>query len=85
MWVLVMFDLPVLTKVQRRRYARFRKELLNNGFQQLQYSVYARPCPSDENAAVHRQRIEDKVPFEGQVRIIMITNNQFDRMEDFYF
>ena len=84
MWVLVMFDLPVLTKVQRRRYARFRKELLNNGFQQLQYSVYARPCPSDENAAVHRQRIEDKVPFEGQVRIIMFTDKQFERMEVFY-
>jgi CRISPR-associated protein Cas2 len=84
MWVMVMFDLPVLTKEQKRRYARFRKLLLQDGFDQLQYSVYARPCPSEENAAVHRKRIEDKVPVEGQVRILQFTDKQFERMEVFY-
>lgn len=84
MWVLVMFDLPVMTKEQRRRYARFRKDLLKNGFSQLQYSVYARPCPSDENATVHRRRIEDRVPEEGQVRILLFTDKQFERMETFW-
>ncbi|MCC6403225.1 MAG: CRISPR-associated endonuclease Cas2 [Fimbriimonadaceae bacterium] len=84
MWVLVMFDLPVETTEQRRRYARFRKDLLKDGFDRMQYSVYARPCPSDENATVHRKRIEDRVPSEGQVRIIMFTDKQFERMEVFY-
>lgn len=84
MWVMVMFDLPVETQKQRRRYTRFRRNLLQQGFLQLQYSVYARPCPSDENAAVHRMRIEDQIPFEGQVRILMFTDKQFERMEVFH-
>lgn len=84
MWVMVMFDLPVLTKEQRRRYSRFRKSLLHDGFGQMQYSVYVRPCPSDENATVHRKRIEERVPEEGQVSIILFTDKQFERMETFW-
>lgn len=83
MWVMVMFDLPVDTKLARRRYADFRKLLLKDGFLQLQYSVYARPCPTDENASVHRKRVEHAIPVEGQVRIIMFTDKQFERMAVF--
>jgi CRISPR-associated protein Cas2 len=32
MWVFAMFDLPTETPVQRRAYARFRKDLLEDGF-----------------------------------------------------
>ena len=84
MWVMVMFDLPVETKKNRRDYALFRKRLLNNGFLALQYSVYARPCSSDENASSHKNRIEGKLPPEGQVRILTFTDKQFERMEVFY-
>src|SRR5690606_25570553 len=42
MWLFAMFDLPVVTKTDRRNYARFRKKLLEEGFMMLQFSVYAR-------------------------------------------
>ena len=40
MWLYVMFDLPVETKSQRRVAARFRKDLLKDGFTMHQFSVY---------------------------------------------
>lgn len=84
MWVMVMFDLPVGTKEQRRDYAKFRKKLIEHGFWQLQYSVYARPCFSDDTAAAYRARIQPWLPPLGQVRILMFTDKQFGRMEVFY-
>ncbi|HEV2471405.1 MAG TPA: CRISPR-associated endonuclease Cas2 [Chthonomonadales bacterium] len=83
MWVLAMFDLPVATKVEKRNYLRFRSALIDDGFIMLQYSVYARPCPSDENAAVHVRRVELSLPPEGQVRILTLTDMQFARMRIF--
>lgn len=83
MWVIAMFDLPVDTKEHRKRYRQFRDALLNDGFFMLQYSVYARPCPTIENATVHGDRVEDCVPAEGQVRVFTLTELQFARMRLF--
>jgi CRISPR-associated protein Cas2 len=84
MWILVMFDLPVDTRKARRDYARFRKKLLKNGFDMLQYSVYARHCASQENAAVHVKRVENAVPPDGEVRVLTVTDKQFERMRIFW-
>ncbi|MGE3410466.1 MAG: CRISPR-associated endonuclease Cas2 [Pirellulales bacterium] len=84
MWVVTMFDLPVDTKKARRDYAIFRKKLLRDGFTRMQFSVYARHCASEENATVHMQRVEWAVPPDGEVRIITITDKQFERMRVFW-
>ena len=42
MWIFVFFDLPVTTKTERRKATRFRKDLLQDGFSMMQYSVYTR-------------------------------------------
>lgn len=84
MWVLAMFDLPTDSKPARKEYARFRKQLLRDGFRQMQYSVYSRPCPSRENAEVHLGRIEAHLPRDGEVRILVITDKQFERMRIFW-
>lgn len=83
MWVLVMFDLPVMTKAQRKAATGFRNFLLKDGFDMVQYSVYSRPCPSDENAAVHTERVKANLPANGQVRILKFTDKQYGRMECF--
>ena len=41
MWLMVMFDLPTDTPKARRRYRDFRNYLLQDGFDMLQFSVYA--------------------------------------------
>lgn len=81
---MVMFDLPTETKEDRRNYTQFRKKLLENGFWQIQYSVYARPCFTDETAETYEQRIKRWLPPLGQVRILMFTDKQFGRQKVFY-
>ncbi len=84
MWVVTMFDLPVDTKEARRNYADFRRFLLKDGFTRMQFSVYSRHCPSEENATVHVQRVERSLPPDGEVRILTFTDKQFERMRVFF-
>lgn len=84
MWVVVLFDLPVDTAEARRAYTQFRKHLLRDGFGMLQYSVYARHSSSEENAQVHINRVQGCVPDDGEVRILTITDKQFERMRIFW-
>ena len=81
MWVIAMFDLPTDTPLERRAYTRFRKDLLEDGFTMMQYSVYIRHCASIENAKVHAARMARRVPAAGEVRFLTITDKQFGRIE----
>lgn len=83
MWILVMFDLPTDTKAARKRYALFRKQVLQDGFQMFQFSMYLRHCPSRENADVHVKRIKRILLAEGHIGILTVTDKQFSSMEIF--
>lgn len=83
MWILVFFDLPTDTKKERKAAAKFRKDLICDGFSMFQYSIYIRNCPSMENAQVHIRRVKGLLPDYGKVGIISITEKQFDSMELF--
>ncbi|HXE74783.1 MAG TPA: CRISPR-associated endonuclease Cas2 [Candidatus Xenobia bacterium] len=83
MWVLALFDLPVDKPESRREYTRFRKELLDDGFTMMQYSVYQRHCASWENTQVHIQRMGDEVPPRGEVRFLVITDHQYGKILTF--
>lgn len=83
MWVLVFFDLPTDTKKERKAAAKFRKDLICDGFTMFQFSIYIRSCPSMENAQVHTKRVKGYIPDYGKVGIICITEKQFDNMELF--
>jgi len=82
-WLFAMFDLPVTTVEKRRRYARFRKLLLKNGFCKLQFSVYARYYASEESSEPARSIIRAGLPPEGQVRLLMVTDGQFGKQQVF--
>ena len=83
MWVLVFFDLPTETKKERKASARFRKDLLADGFTMFQFSIYLRHCPSAENADVHIRRVKAMLPEYGKIAIMRITDKQFEDMEIF--
>jgi len=83
MWVLVMFDLPTDTKKDRKNYTKFRKDILADGFQMFQFSMYIRHCSSKENAEVHTKRVKSILPAKGHVGIMCITDKQFGMMEIF--
>lgn len=83
MWILVLFDLPVVDKKDRKIAARFRKDIMRNGFSMFQFSIYLRHCPSRENADVHIKRVKRLLPERGHVGILMVTDKQFGSMELF--
>lgn len=84
MWVLVFFDLPTDTKTDRKHAAKFRKNLLEDGFVMFQFSIYMRHCPSAENADVHLRRVKSFLPDRGNVGMMTVTDKQFGKMELFY-
>ena len=76
-----MFDLPVDTPQHRKEYTDFRKFLMKDGFDMLQFSVYSRICPNADAADTHLKRIRSIAPRRGSVRAMMITNKQFSEAE----
>lgn len=83
MWVLVFFDLPTDTKKERKVAAKFRKDLLCDGFSMFQFSIYIRHCASFENAKVHIARVKASLPELGKIGIMSITDKQYSDIELF--
>ncbi|MBQ0115785.1 MAG: CRISPR-associated endonuclease Cas2 [Bacteroidales bacterium] len=84
MWVMVFFDLPTETKLQRKVAAKFRKDIMGDGFTMFQFSIYIRHCASAENAQVHIKRVKNYLPQSGKVGILCVTDKQFGNMELFF-
>jgi CRISPR-associated protein Cas2 len=78
-WLMVAFDLPVGSREQRKTATGFRKFLLDDGFQMIQFSVYARPCVTFARQQTHIERVKNHLPPEGSVRAIFITRAQWER------
>lgn len=76
---MVAFDLPVGTKKQRKAATGFRNYLLDDGFQMIQFSVYARSCVTFARQDTHIRRVKAHLPSEGSVRAIFITRAQWER------
>jgi CRISPR-associated protein Cas2 len=84
MWMLVMFDLPVVEKRARDEATRFRKDLLDFGFEMAQYSVYMRCCMSREKVDALSGKISASLPSGGKVAIIVFTDKQYENMIHYY-
>ena len=80
MRVVVLFDLPTGTKPERKAATQFRKFLLDDGFDMLQYSVYSRLCPNRDSAEKHMLRTKRNAPDSGSVRVLYLTEHQFTTM-----
>ena len=81
MRILIFFDLPVKTASERREAARFRKFLINDGYHMLQYSVYARVCNGMDAVAKHQSRVRANLPDNGSIRMLTITEKQYESIE----
>lgn len=81
MRMLVFFDLPVVTKAERRAYTVFRRFLLNDGYDMIQYSVYGRILNGSDAEAKHLKRLVENLPPAGSVRVLTVTEKQFASMK----
>ena len=83
MWMIVLFDLPVVTKPERRAATNFRNLLLDEGFHMSQYSVYYRLLSGKEALEGYVNKIRKSLPEKGKVDIISITDKQYENIHSF--
>ena len=83
-WLFVGFDLPTLTKEDRKAASRFRNDLLDLGFRMYQLSFYSYYFTSKSQADTVANKIEKLVPVNGSVSIFYITDKQFSMIRTFY-
>lgn len=84
MWIIVMFDLPTITKENRYNYSTFKKTLEQLGFIRMQFSVYMKSVGSRERLESQIRQVQRNLPPEGQVSILNFTDKQFEQIKHFY-
>ncbi|MCX7656274.1 MAG: CRISPR-associated endonuclease Cas2 [Treponemataceae bacterium] len=84
MWMIVLFDLPVVTKKERKDASLFRKNLLEMGFHMSQFSVYYRLLSGKEALDGYIRDIRKYLPPKGRVDILTITDKQYENIVSFY-
>lgn len=77
MRLIVFFDLPTESSVQRRQYARFRSYLVKNGYLMMQKSVYSKLAIDGKMADALVARLAENKPPEGLVQVLQVTEKQF--------
>lgn len=80
MWIVVMFDLPVVEKAERKAATDFRNALLDMGFEMSQFSVYMRFCSSQAQIDTYCTVVEKHLPTGGKVNILQFTDKQYARI-----
>ncbi len=80
MWIMVMFDLPVVSPAERKAATSFRNSLLDMGFEMAQYSVYLRFCTSQSQVNSYCAKIQAELPTDGKVNIVQFTDKQYERI-----
>jgi CRISPR-associated protein Cas2 len=83
MWMVVMFDLPVIEKAERKEATQFRNNLLDWGFEMCQFSVYARFCTSQAQIDTLTKQVESALPEGGNVNVLFFTDKQYERVISF--
>lgn len=78
--LIVLFDLPTGTRIERRDATRFRAFLKDDGFYMLQFSVYVRAARDTAAIQKHLARVALRLPPRGRVCALTLTGAQFDAM-----
>lgn len=81
MRVIVMFDLPTETALERRRYRWFRKFLIDEGFVMMQESIYTKICINMHAVDKVEASVRKNCPPQGIVQVISVTERQFAGMK----
>lgn len=81
--MVLMFDLPVMTKPQRKEATKFRQWLLDEGWEMSQFSIYLRWCVGREQVDARLRAIARQVPKDGKVHVLSVTDKQFETMAVF--
>lgn len=78
--MLVLFDLPVVEKEERKSATEFRNFLLDHGFSMVQYSIYTKLFSGKDVCEKYYKLIENNLPAAGKVDILTITDRQYSNI-----
>ncbi|MGB8764392.1 MAG: CRISPR-associated endonuclease Cas2 [Burkholderiales bacterium] len=81
MRLMVFFDLPSVTRAEKRGYVLFRRFLLQDGYDMIQWSVYGRMVNGFDDAEKHLKRLAANLPKEGSVRCLQVSEKQFSNIK----
>jgi CRISPR-associated protein Cas2 len=80
MRVILFFDLPTVTKKEKKLATKFRQTLLNSSFIMLQWSIYTRYCKNNAGAEQVIESLNHVLPPMGNIRVLKVTEKQFDNI-----
>lgn len=80
MRLILFFDLPSVTKEERRLYSRFVKQIKKNGFYMLQESVYVKLALNKQIIDSTTEKVNKLLPPNGYVIVLPVTEKQFNNM-----
>ena len=81
MRMMVFFDLPTVTKTDKRAYTLFRRFLLNDGYDMIQFSIYGRILNGTDAEEKHMKRLVSNLPAAGSIRVLTVTEKQYAGMK----
>lgn len=81
MRLIVMYDLPNKEKYEVKEAAQFRKKLIKLGFYMIQFSIYGKVCTNSENLNKYLLLVKNTAPKIGNLRIMKVTEKQYQDME----
>jgi len=81
MRMMVFFDLPTTSPSFKRAYTLFRRFLIQDGYDMLQWSVYARIINGEDMAEKHLARLTEHLPTIGSIRCMKVSEKQYAGMK----
>lgn len=80
MRIMIFYDLPMDDKEKVYEYNQFRKKLKKLGFYQLQYSIYVKVVQNENGYKTFARQIQGFIPKSGNIRILKVTERQYESM-----
>lgn len=79
--LLLFCELETHKRAFKKEARLFKEFLFQQGFYELHPGVYTRMVDSRKSRDAHVARLKDRIPSAGKVRLIMLTENQFQNSE----
>ncbi|KFN92533.1 MULTISPECIES: CRISPR-associated endonuclease Cas2 [Tetragenococcus] len=79
MMMLVCFDLPRTTKVERRQANRYQKKLVELGFTRKQFSLYEREIRQKKTRQKVIEVLRTELPNTGVISLYLLPNEVNDQ------
>ncbi len=81
MRIILFFDLPSVSRKEKREYQKFVKYIKEEGFSMFQESVYTKLCLNETVVESTMKNIKSNIPKDGFISCLSLTEKQFSSIE----